>query len=184
MFIDLIFILLMIMAVVKGLQRGLIVAVFSMIGFVVGLIAAVKFSTVVAAWLDDSINVSARWLPFLSFVLGFIVVILLVRLLAKVVESTIELAMLGWVNRIGGAIMYAVMYMMIFSVILFFAVEMNLVDQDTLDNSTTYPFIKPIGPFVIDGIGTLIPWFRDMFAELREFFTRLSEKAPLPKGQQ
>ena len=184
MFIDLIFILLMIMAVVKGLQRGLIVAVFSMIGFVVGLIAAVKFSTVVAAWLDDSINVSARWLPFLSFVLVFIVVILLVRLLAKVVESTIELAMLGWVNRIGGAIMYAVMYMMIFSVILFFAVEMNLVDQDTLDNSTTYPFIKPIGPFVIDGIGTLIPWFRDMFAELREFFTRLSEKAPLPKGQQ
>jgi len=110
MFIDLIFILLMLMAVVKGLQRGLIVAVFSMIGFVVGLIAAVKFSTVVAAWLNDSINVSARWLPFLSFVLVFIVVILLIRLLAKLVESTIELAMLGWVNKIGGAMMYAVIY--------------------------------------------------------------------------
>ena len=184
MFIDLIFILLMLMAVVKGLQRGLIVAVFSMIGFVVGLIAAVKFSTVVAAWLNDSINVSARWLPFLSFVLVFIVVILLIRLLAKLVESTIELAMLGWVNKIGGAMMYAVIYILIFSVILFYAVELNLIDPDTLENSTTYRFIKPVGPFVIDGIGTLIPWFRDMFEELRDFFTRLSEKAPLPKGQQ
>lgn len=183
MFIDLIFILLMLMAIVKGLQRGLIVAVFSMVGFVVGLIAAVKLSTVVAAWLDDSINVSARWLPFISFVLVFIVVILLIRLLAKVVESTIELAMLGWVNRIGGAIMYAVIYILIFSVILFYAVELNLINQETLDNSTTYRFIKPVGPFVIDGIGSLIPWFRDMFAELREFFARLSEKAPLPNGQ-
>src|SRR5687768_8280805 len=148
MLIDIIVIALMVMAVVKGLSRGFIVALFSMIAFVVGLIAALKLSTVVAEYLDDSINVSARWLPFLAFGLVFIGVVLLVRLLAAVVESTIEMAMLGWVNRIAGIILYAVLYIMIFSVLLFFATQMKFFDEDTLENSATYPYIKPVGPFV------------------------------------
>src|SRR3982751_1020087 len=110
MIIDIIVIGLMIMAIFKGIQRGFIVALFSMIAFVVGLIAAVKLSTVVAAWLDDSINVSARWLPFLAFMLVFIVVVLLVRLLAALLQSTLELAMLGWANRLAGVLLYMVMY--------------------------------------------------------------------------
>src|SRR5687767_9837351 len=144
MLIDIILLGLMIMAVVKGLQRGFIVALFSMIAFVVGLVAALKLSTVVAAYLDDSINVSARWLPFLAFGLVFIVVVLLVRLLAALIQSTMELAMLGWINRVAGIFLYAIMYILIFSVLLFFAVQMHFIDQDTLDNSSTYPYIRPV----------------------------------------
>jgi membrane protein required for colicin V production len=180
MLIDIIFFGSMVMAVFKGIQRGLIVALFSMIAFIVGLVAALKLSTVVAAYLDDSINVSARWLPFLSFALVFIIVVLLVRLLAALLQSTIEMAMLGWANRLGGILLYAIMYIMIFSVILFFAVQMNFLSHDTLANSVTYTYIKPVGPFVIDGIGVVLPWFKDMFSELQGFFTRLSEEVPPP----
>jgi membrane protein required for colicin V production len=180
MLIDIIVLGFVIMAVVKGIQRGFIVALFSMIAFVVGLVAALKLSTVVAAYLDQSVNVSARWLPFLAFGLVFVGVVLLVRLLAALIQSTLELAMLGWANRIGGIVLYLVMYTMIFSVILFFAVQMKFLDQSTLDESSTYPFIEPVGPFVVNGIGALLPWFRDMFTELQEFFTRLSDKVPPP----
>ena len=90
MLIDIILLGLMIMAVVRGIQKGFIVALFSMIGFIVGLVAALKLSTVVAAYLDESVNVSARW-PFLAFALVFIAVVLLVRLLAAVIQSTMEL---------------------------------------------------------------------------------------------
>jgi membrane protein required for colicin V production len=183
MLIDLILLGLMIMAVVKGLRRGFIVALFSMIAFIVGLVAALKLSTVVAAYLDDSINVSARWLPFLAFGLVFILVVLLVRLLAAVLQSTMELAMLGWVNRIAGIFLYAIMYILIFSVLLFFAVQMRFFDQETLDSSSTYPYIRPVGPFVIDGIGVLLPWFKNMFEELQEFFGRLSDKIPQPNNR-
>ena len=183
MIIDLILLGLMIMAVVKGLQRGFVVALFSMIAFIVGLVAALKLSTVVAAYLDDSINVSARWLPFLAFGLVFIVIVLLVRLMAAVIQSTMEMAMLGWVNRIAGIFLYAIMYILIFSVLLFFAVQMSFIEQDTLDSSSTFPYIQPVGPFVIDGIGVLVPWFKDMFVELQEFFERLSDKVPQPNNR-
>ena len=180
MLIDLILLGLLIMAVVKGLQRGFIVALFSMIAFIVGLVAALKLSTVVAAYLDDSVNVSARWLPFIAFGLVFIAVVLLVGLLAAVIQSTIEVAMLGWVNRIAGVLLYIVMYIMIFSVLLFFATRMNFFDEETLNDSTTYQYIEPVGPFVINTIGSLTPWFKDMFVELQAFFTRLAEQVPAP----
>jgi membrane protein required for colicin V production len=183
MIIDIILLGLVIMAVVKGLKRGFVVALFSMIAFILGLVAALKLSTVVAAYLDDSINVSARWLPFLAFGLVFIVVVLLVRLMAAVIQSTMELALLGWVNRIAGIFLYVIMYILIFSVLLFFAVQMNFLNKDTLDRSATYPYIEPVGPFVIDGIGALMPWFKDMFAELQEFFGRLSDKVPQPNNR-
>jgi membrane protein required for colicin V production len=184
MIIDLIFFGSMIMAIIKGIRRGLIVALFSVIAFVVGLIAALKLSTVAAAYLDDSVNVSARWLPFLSFAIVFLAVVLLVRLLAKVIESTVEMAMLGWANRIAGIFLYAIIYTIILSTMLFFAVQMRFFDEDTLDKSITYTFLQPIGPFVIDAIGSLLPWFKDMFNDLQEFFAKLAANVPAPEKAQ
>ncbi len=183
MLIDVILLVLLLFAIFKGLRKGFIVAVFSLIGFIVGLVAALKLSTVVAAYLDESVNISAKWLPFLAFALVFLVVALLVRLLAAVVESTVEMAMMGWVNRIAGVLLYAVLYVVIFSVLLFFATEMSFFDEVTLENSVTYDYISPVGPIVIDAIGALLPWFKDMFIELQEFFARLSEQVPPPKHE-
>lgn len=178
MIIDVILLILIIIAIFKGLRRGLIVAVFSFIAFIVGLVAALKLSAVVASYLDDAINISARWLPFLSFALVFLLVILLVRMLAALVESTVEVAMLGWANRLGGIVLYTLLYIVIFSIVLFFATQMNFFGEDTLEQSVSYPLIRPVGPVVIDAIGALLPWFKDMFSDLQEFFGRLSEKVP------
>ena len=70
MLIDFIFAALMVIACIKGYQRGLILAVFSIVAFIIGLAAALKLSTVVADWMKDSISVSAKWLPFISFVVS------------------------------------------------------------------------------------------------------------------
>ena len=80
MLIDVIFLVLMTLALIKGFRNGFVVAVFSLLGILIGLAAAMKFSTLVAAWLRESTHISAAWLPFLSFILVMIAVVLLVRL--------------------------------------------------------------------------------------------------------
>jgi len=55
MFVDVIFVILMVMALFKGYTRGLIVAVFSFGAFLIGLAAALKLSAVVAQRLQDKI---------------------------------------------------------------------------------------------------------------------------------
>lgn len=175
MIIDFIFAALMVLAFLKGWQRGLIVALFSIIAFIIGLAAALKLSTAVAGWLGSSTNVSAKWLPFISFALVFFVVVLLVRLGGKLIEKTFQAVMLGWANRIAGILLYAALYTIIFSIFLFYAEKIQLLKPATVTSSLTYTFIEPWGPKVIDGFGAVIPLFKDMFAELEIFFDKLAK---------
>ena len=176
MFIDIIVIILLIFAIFKGLRNGLVVAIFSFLAFVIGLAAALKLSTVVAEYLGTNTNISQRWLPVLAFAIVFLIVVFLVRLGAKAIEGMLRLVMLGWLNKIGGIIFYALLYLFIFSIILFYAVQLNIFKPETLETSTTYSYIQPIGPKVISALGVILPFFKNMFAELELFFGGLSEK--------
>ena len=60
MVIDIIFVILLLLAVIKGYQRGLIVAVFSLIAFIIGLAAAMKLSTVVAGHIGGAVKISDK----------------------------------------------------------------------------------------------------------------------------
>src|SRR5687767_2141623 len=100
--IDIIFLILVVLAIFKGYRRGLIVSLFSIIALMVGLAAAIKLSAITAGYLEGSLNVSARWLAVLSFIIVFIAAAFIVRLGAKALEKTVELAMMGWLNRLAG----------------------------------------------------------------------------------
>lgn len=176
MTIDIFFAGLMVLAVVKGFQRGLIVAVFSMLAFIVGLAAAMKLSAVMAGYLENSLNISTKWLPVLSFALVFIVVVILIRLGSNILEKSVQWAMMGWINKLGGILIYAVAYTIILSVILFYANEIHFIKQATIENSVTYKYIKPWGPKVIEGFGSIVPVFKNMFSELEQFFENVADK--------
>jgi membrane protein required for colicin V production len=170
MLIDIIFIALLALALFKGFTRGFIVALFSVLALVVGLAAAMKLSAVAAGLLRDSLNVSARWLTFLAFLIVFLLAVFLVRLGAAVIEKMVEMMMLGWLNRLAGILLYSMLYTVILSVILFYLEKIHLLTAETLKQSKTYAFIKPWGPAAIDGIGLIFPFFKNMFLELENFF--------------
>lgn len=176
MIIDLFFFVSMILAIIKGYRKGFIIAVFSILAFMVGLAAALKFSTAVAGFLQQNINVSAKWLPFIAFALVFFVVVILVRLGARFIENTFKALLLGWVNRISGIILYVILYTIILSILLFYCERLQLLQPTTIQSSVTYEYIQPWGPKMMDNMGKVIPWFKDMFIQLDEYFNGLSNK--------
>ena len=78
--------------------------------------------------------------------------------------------MLGWVNRIGGAIFYALLYIFVFSIVLFYADGVGIIKPETAQNSVTYQYIRPLGPYVVRGLAAVVPLFKGMFTELESFF--------------
>ena len=180
MVLDIIFAIIIVFAVFKGFQKGLIVAVFSFVAFFVGLAAALKLSAVVAGYIGKTVKVSDQWLPVISFIVVFIIVIILVHLGAKAIEKSVQAVMLGWVNRIGGIIFYLLLYIMVFSVLLFYAEQVKLIKLETLKESVTYEYVQPWGPKAINAFGKIIPIFRDMFSQLEEFFDKVSNDIPKP----
>jgi membrane protein required for colicin V production len=182
MLIDIIFVILMVLAAIRGYRRGLIVGLFSFVAIIIGLAAAMKLSIVVAGYIGNAVNVSDRWLPIISFAVVFIAIVLLIMLGANIIQKTVEAGALGWVNRIGGILLYAVIYTMVFSVILFYAAMVKFIKPETIQESVTYSFIQPWGPKAIDAFGWLIPWFRDMFEDLQKFFDGVSKDIPPAKA--
>ncbi|MBC7867633.1 MAG: CvpA family protein [Gloeobacteraceae cyanobacterium ES-bin-316] len=178
MFIDIVFFLLMLLACIKGFSKGLIVALFSIVGFIAGLAAALKLSAYAAEKLSGTFNASGRWLPFVSFLLVFILVVILVNLGARLLQKSVELIMLGWVNRLGGALLYALLYSILLSIFLFYAVQLHFLSAEVVAASVTYPFLQPLGPAVINALGSVIPLFKDMFAQLQDFFGKIPAAVP------
>lgn len=177
MFIDLIAIGLLLLAVIKGFRKGLVVAIFSLLAFVIGLAAALKLSAVVAEYIGANTSISHRWLPMLAFVLVFVLVAFLVRLGARAIEGALKMAMLGWANRLGGIVFYILLYFFIYSIILFYATELHLIRNETIGTSTTYPIIYPMAPLVMEALGNIVPIFKNMFADLENFFAGFSKKS-------
>ena len=148
MLIDILFLGMMAIAVFKGIRNGLIVAIFSIVGWILGIIAAFKFADLAADYLKDSLNMSRTTLYILSFILVFLLVMLLVNLGAKLVEKTVELAFMGWINRLGGIFFYVLLYTLIFSVMIYFAERVKLISDETIAASRVYPWVKPVAQII------------------------------------
>ena len=167
MFLDLLFVIILALAIFKGYQRGLIVGIFSFVAVIIGL---------VAGYIGDTIKVSNEWLPVISFAVVFILVALLIRLGANMIQKTVEISMLGWVNRLGGILLYIAIYGMVYSVVLFYAEQLKLLQADTIEKSATWSYVQPWGPKIINGFASVVPVFKGMFTELESFFDGVAQK--------
>lgn len=175
MAIDLVYLLLLLMAFFKGLQHGLVMALFSLVAYVIALAAALKLSAVVANQLQQALSMNRAWLPFVSFLLVFLAVVLLVRLVAKIVETTLDLALLGWLNKLGGVVFYGINFTVVYSILLFFLIQLKWIRPDTLSASLCYAYIEPWGPALMKSLGHWIPAFKDVFSDLERFFEGVAQ---------
>ncbi|MBO9571246.1 MAG: hypothetical protein J7497_03415 [Chitinophagaceae bacterium] len=56
----------------------------------------------------------------------------------------INLPFMGCLNKLAGIIFYIVLYTLIFSVIVYFADKVKLINEDTIASSKVYPVLQPI----------------------------------------
>jgi membrane protein required for colicin V production len=176
MIIDVAFFIVMVIAVFKGFTKGFVVGIFSFIAFIIGLAAALKLSVIVAHHLQTSSGIAGKWLPVISFALVFIVVVLLVNIGARILKKVISLVMLGWIDKLGGILLYIGIYTIIFSVFLFFGEKTFLIKPGTIEASSVYDYVAPWGPKVMNNLGKIIPVFKDLFLQLQSFFETLGHQ--------
>lgn len=175
MSIDIIFAIIMVFAIYRGYTRGLIVAVFSLVAVMLGLAAALKLSAVTALYVQQHWDMHSRWIPVICFIGLFLGVILLVRLGAGILQKLVEMVMLGWLNKLGGILLYSVIFIIIYSVALWMANQVYWLSPETKLQSVVYPYIENVGPWVLDHIGGVIPVFKNMFSQLQTFFEQAAQ---------
>ncbi len=175
MTIDLVFLFIIVYAAIKGFKNGMIGAAFSFAAFFVGLAAALKLSAVVAEYLQKSFDKPAAWWPVVAFLLVFILVGSLMKMAAGLLEKALDFAMLGWVNKICGFLIYAILYTLIFSVAIFYYDQIRHISEAAKEESKVYAYIEPWGEWTMRALGTIIPQFKDVFADMQDFFQKVGQ---------
>lgn len=178
MIIDILFAITLLFAIFKGWRKGLIVGIFSLLALIAGAAAALKLSASFSLYIQkETHHPSVLW-PVVAFIIIFFVVALLVHLIARALEKVAQLAMLGWINRLLGILLYGIAYTIIFSIALWFANQLYLMTPTLKSQSKVYSWVSAWGPYVINHSGAIIPWFKDAFHQLENFFQNIS---PLKK---
>lgn len=177
MALDIIGVTLIIVFFIRGYMKGLIVAVFSVIAILLGIICSLKLSGKLATFLFDKGWVTSGWGQVISYALLFIAVVLIVRLIAKAIETSARALMMGWINSGIGGLFYAFMGAVIWSSFLWIGNEMQLIDESTKTASVTYTYFAPLAPWLFERIGKVWPMVKDIFGNLQEFFNSVNQPA-------
>ena len=90
------------LSVFNGLRQGLIKAVLSFVGLIVGVTLASRFYTTVADLLTFLPQRTVA--DVAAFMLILVVILIVTSILAGVLTKVASAILLGWLNRLGGAV--------------------------------------------------------------------------------
>ena len=135
-----------------GFRKGLVLELASLVGLILGIYGAIKFSGFTADKLIQYVDITQEWLGLLSFLVTFILIILVVFILARILDKTLKAVALGLVNRLLGLLFGALKFALIVSTAMYFFQNLNTKFQFTDDNFTEEsvlwePLQKVVTPF-------------------------------------
>ena len=140
---DIIIILILGYSLVRGLFRGLVKEVSSIIGVLGGFYAAFTYYPKTAKLLSGLIHNTA-YLNILSFLIIFCSVLIIVGLLGIIIKYLMNISFLGWVDRIGGVVFGAVKGVLIVSILFITLTAFLPKGSAFIKNSTLAPHVARV----------------------------------------
>lgn len=138
----------------KGLRKGLIIEVVTLLAFCVGIYGAMHFSDFTAAHMQDFMEIDPKYLNTVAFVLTFIVLVVLVNLIGKLVSKWVKSMNLGFFDKLGGFLFGIIKGVLLCSVLLMVLNNFQLlgvVKPEVKEKSKLYPYIEQTVPYVYRG---------------------------------
>lgn len=146
--IDIILLIPLAYGLIRGLFRGFFKEIASVVGIVLGMWAARAFAPAMAAWFATLCDYEPKVLVPVAYLVIFLVVAIVLRVLAFCLEKVFSFAALGWLNKLAGAAFGLLKMWLILSVcvLCFDAINghTHMVEQEKIDESVLYAPTKTL----------------------------------------
>ena len=144
--VDIIILICFLSGIITGIYKGFIAQLIGLFSVVLGIWLAFHFSNTLTIWLKGYINIADNILHVLAFGIILIVVILLLGLAAKAIESLVKVIMLGWLNLLLGALFSFVTTFIVLGMIVLFinyiTKSFDLSLPDAFNGSSIYNWLR------------------------------------------
>ena len=144
--LDIIILICFLPGIIRGLSKGFLEQAVSLVGMVLSVWCAFKLRGLVCEAIAPHLEMSETLLNVVAFALILIGVSVLALILAKLFTKLVELMMLGWVNRLLGALTSCLVTLVVLGVVIVLFdtvnVKFGLVNSPLLSESVLYEGIK------------------------------------------
>ena len=170
MVFDILFLIFIGVGFYQGFKNGVIYSIFSLLGWFLGIIGALKFSYLVVNLLHGFVQLSPKALAIISFLLVFLLVLFLMRFLAWGLEQILKSFSLNLPKQVMGGVIHSLIGLYVLCVFIWFLNKLDVFPVKQKETSHIYPYIANLAPKVVDVTGKVIPVFRDTFEKFDELF--------------
>lgn len=159
--VDIIIAVLLLLALYKGVRDGLIKQVLGIAAVIIGIILAGRVSGTLATWLHQWIEASEKVVTTISFGLIIIATLIVVGLISSLLEKILNLATLGWINRLLGGVISIASCVLVIGALISLITYINqtlftLIPDHVLHTSKMVGIIQEIS-------GALFPYLEKLF---------------------
>jgi membrane protein required for colicin V production len=156
-YIDIIIIIILALAMVRGFINGLVREVASLAALILGIWGAIRFSGFTAGKLYDYFDMSGKYVGIISFLVTFAIIVIIIHFIGLLVDKLVDAVALGFINRllgIGFGLLKSVLIMSVFLAVL------NAIDarrpflpKEKIQQSMLYNPVSDIAPAIFPIIG-------------------------------
>ena len=151
--LDIVLLLLFIPGIIRGLSKGLVEQAVSLVGVILSAWIAWKYYSTVGQLIASVFKASETVMNIVSFVLILIVALVALILLAKLLTKVVEMATLGWLNRVLGLVLSIFVTALILGLLATVFDALNdrfqfVTESKTLADSVLYPALQDFADLV------------------------------------
>jgi membrane protein required for colicin V production len=147
-----------------GYKAGFLLELFSLFAVILGVLCGFKLMGSVMILLAEKFDVNEKVLPYIAFIVVFLIVVSAVNLLGKLISASVNRSFLGAFDKTVGGLLGLLRTAFMFSVVLWIvdALKLSFLPNWT-KGSWLYPIVADFAPTVTGWISELLPFFRDVF---------------------
>ncbi len=164
--IDLILIILLIAAAIRGFVKGFFVEFASVAALILGILCVMMFSVYFRNWLSGVVSWRPEAIKVVAFLIIFISVVVVVHLIANALEKFVRAIAMGILSRLGGAVFGVIKTAFILSFLMYVvarieAYDVTIIPKVPKSGSKYYAPIEKLAP-------NLFPFLREEKEEIQK----------------
>lgn len=144
--IDILVLVVLGIGVLSGFQKGFVKSLAGFVGIGLAIWAGLNFSSFLEGIVNQQEAIPDNWVKIVALLATIGLVYVGIKVVSKILHSTIHTIGLGFFNRLGGAVFGLLLYTLAICAFIYYLLPFfeALMEESTLNESKTIPYLMEL----------------------------------------
>jgi membrane protein required for colicin V production len=154
-----------------GFRKGLLLELISLFALVLAILLGLKLIDTALPVMKEYIGDAGGLLPFVTFLVVFVAIILGVRVLGLLLKKIIDFTPFGLFDNLLGGVLGALKWCLALSLLLYMSEMAGIsITAETAADSVVYPVVLKTTPYALSILSYVLPFIKSLLTSLQDHF--------------